>query len=489
MPLIKPLTLGDDFGLPGFLGDVGASAANAINLSSRLGGAVPRFGATVGGGALSGFGHSLGGLGTGVSKMGFGGGVEKMGFGGGDWNQKIGFGGDAGGNPFNQKFGAKDFMVGGGPMGQPGAMGAVGGAATMVGGEWAKLDEHNNEINTAAAKFGVPANLLKSMINRESSGNWGAGYDQSYGGFRNDDILPFVGIFRNTADSWGLNYDAMIGNKQAQVDGMATIMKGLSDQYGGFENAVKVYFGGEGALNGGTFVDELGMDSNTYGQKAIDGWKQLDAKSGGGGYSSGPGAPQTQGGYWGGNATGNNVVEIAKSYVGAQYVWGSIPNAGDDPWSTGWDCSGFTRWLDQKYGNGQLPAGSHYQYQYAADTNQLKRDTGQLQAGDLVFFDTGLRGGGGANLNGASHVGVYIGNGQMLHAANPESGTIISDFNAYTQMYPYLGGLTMGWSGGGSGGGSTTTGGGGGGGGQASQSGTQGMRFSDLIRQHLQRPN
>ena len=194
----------------------------------------------------------------------------------------IGVGGLGSGLNF-QKRGLSLFDDGAGMAqpGQQGAMGTVAGAAAMVGGEWAKLDLHNNEINAAAAKFpGMPANLLKSMINRESSGNWGEGFDQSYGGFRNDDILPFVGIFRQTADSWGLDYDSMIGNKQAQIDGMAKIMSGLASTYGGYDKAVLVYFGGEQALNGG-FTDELGMNSNTYGQKAIDGWRQLDAMGGG----------------------------------------------------------------------------------------------------------------------------------------------------------------------------------------------------------------
>src|SRR4029450_1338513 len=85
----------------------------------------------------------------------------------------------------------------------------------------------------------------------------------------------------------------------------------------------------------------------------------------------------------------------------------------------------------------------------------------QLRPGDVVFFDTGNRAGGGAYLNGASHVGMYIGNGKMVHAANPSGGTIISDFASYQGMYTYLGAARMPWSGGG---GYQGSGGGGGGG-------------------------
>lgn len=148
-----------------------------------------------------------------------------------------------------------------------------------------------------------------------------------------------------------------------------------------------------------------------------------------------------------GAATANVVLKEAQKYVGVQYVWGAIPGRGDNPWDTGWDCSGFTYWLDQNYGNGSLPMGSHYQYDWGIRRGAITRDTSQLMAGDLVFFDTGSRSGGGAELNGASHVGVYLGGGKMLHAANPNTGTIISNFNEYTGMYPYLGSMHMAWSG------------------------------------------
>lgn len=114
------------------------------------------------------------------------------------------------------------------------------------------------------------------------------------------------------------------------------------------------------------------------------------------------------------------------------------------------NCSGFTYWMDQNYGAGNLPMGSHYQYAYAAQSGKLFMDTAQLQPGDLVFFDTGFRGGGGAEMNGASHVAMYIGNGKMLHAANPSQGTIISDFANYAPSngYKYLGAMHMSFSGG-----------------------------------------
>jgi cell wall-associated NlpC family hydrolase len=336
---------------------------------------------------------------------------------------------------------------------QPGSTGYAGGGITTAGGNWTALDAHNPEIASAASRFGVPGNLIKSMINRESSGNWERD-NRVYTGLRGQPMLPFVGIFKSTADAWGLDFNAMIGNKQAQIDGMAKILSGLAQQYGGYENAAKVYFGGEGALRPGGFTDELGMSSSSYGQKAIAGWRELDALGGG---SSGSG--YNGGGY---GASPSQVVAAATSYVGqAPYVWGSVPGAGTDPRQSGWDCSGMISWLSSKYAPGSgLPAGSHYQYQWAQQSGNLFRDPSQLKPGDIVFFDTGNRGGGGSYLNGASHVGMYIGGGKMVHAANPNAGTIISDFAAYQNMYQYLGAATMPWSGGGSySGGTPSTGG------------------------------
>ena len=100
---------------------------------------------------------------------------------------------------------------------------------------------------------------------------------------------------------------------------------------------------------------------------------------------------------------------IALKYLGIPYQWG-----GASP-GTGFDCSGLVMYVFAQLGV-QLPHFAAGQYGYGSP---VSRD--QLQPGDLVFFD------------GLSHVGIYIGNGQMVHA--PQTGdvvkiTAISDFGS-----------------------------------------------------------
>lgn len=89
-------------------------------------------------------------------------------------------------------------------------------------------------------------------------------------------------------------------------------------------------------------------------------------------------------------------VELAKTKLNASYVAGRIgPNA--------FDCSGFTLYVAKHAFGKSLP---HYsKAQFNSGIRVQKR---YLKPGDLVFFFRG----------GAHHVGLYVGNGKMIHAAN-----------------------------------------------------------------------
>lgn len=92
------------------------------------------------------------------------------------------------------------------------------------------------------------------------------------------------------------------------------------------------------------------------------------------------------------NSTGESILAAARSKIGSPYVWGAAgPNA--------FDCSGLTTWAYRQVGK-EIPRTSYAQ---AAQGQKVSRD--QLQPGDIVVF-----------YSGASHVGIYAGNGKVVHA-------------------------------------------------------------------------
>jgi cell wall-associated NlpC family hydrolase len=92
------------------------------------------------------------------------------------------------------------------------------------------------------------------------------------------------------------------------------------------------------------------------------------------------------------------VVGIAMQYLGTPYVYG-----GASP--SGFDCSGFVMYVYAQVGV-SLPHNAAAQYAYGTPV-----DRGQLQPGDLVFF------------NGLGHNGIYIGGGQFIHS--PHTGDVV----------------------------------------------------------------
>jgi peptidoglycan DL-endopeptidase CwlO len=105
------------------------------------------------------------------------------------------------------------------------------------------------------------------------------------------------------------------------------------------------------------------------------------------------------------------VVSIALQYLGIPYVWG-----GSSP-SQGFDCSGLVSYVYAQIGV-SLPHHAASQWNYGSYV-----PSDQLQAGDLVFF------------HGLSHVGIYIGGDQFVHA--PHSGDVvkISYLSSYSGYY------------------------------------------------------
>ena len=120
----------------------------------------------------------------------------------------------------------------------------------------------------------------------------------------------------------------------------------------------------------------------------------------------------------GSSSEGKEVVEFAKKYLGYKYVAG-----GSSP-STGFDCSGFTTYVFRNFGV-SLNRSSK---------DQIKNGTAvsksNLQPGDIVIFKN-------QGKTAIGHVGIYIGSGNFIHAANKKEGVVITALSSsyYSQRY------------------------------------------------------
>ena len=110
------------------------------------------------------------------------------------------------------------------------------------------------------------------------------------------------------------------------------------------------------------------------------------------------------------------VVSAAYSGIGVPYVYGGKTRAG-------WDCSGFTSWAYRQAGI-SIPSSTSA----IRGSGQFVR-TSSPKPGDLVFQ------------NGGGHVGIYVGNGMMIGAQNPSSGTFLHSVSRNPLMgyYTYVG--------------------------------------------------
>lgn len=104
------------------------------------------------------------------------------------------------------------------------------------------------------------------------------------------------------------------------------------------------------------------------------------------------------------SASSNSVVQVAESYAGSKYVSG-----GSSP--SGFDCSGFTQYVYGKCGI-TLSRTSYTQATQGTAVNKS-----ELQPGDLLLFHY-------YGSSSIGHVGIYVGNGKFIHAANSNRGVV-----------------------------------------------------------------
>lgn len=103
------------------------------------------------------------------------------------------------------------------------------------------------------------------------------------------------------------------------------------------------------------------------------------------------------------NAVGWDAISVAEHYLGVRYLWG-----GANPHS-GFDCSGFVKFVYAQLG---LKLAHYAATQYATTPHI---GPSELEAGDLVFFEP--------HADGPGHVGIYVGEGQLIEA--PHTGDVV----------------------------------------------------------------
>ena len=253
-------------------------------------------------------------------------------------------------------------------------------------------------LQRVASESGVPVDVLRSIMAIESGGTNVGANDAGATGLMQ--VVPEY--WQQTANKYGGDLMDPYTNIRTAAD----ILQMGYDSYGqDWNNAAAFYFGGGGAFaDGGGYsnaADYFGTDISTYVERFEENRTALE-----------------QGGQWSeiAGATGN-AIDVARQFIGMPYEWG-----GASP-DTSFDCSGLTQYSYAQSGI-QLPRTA--QQQYEATT---RIDAGQAQAGDLVFFHSTAPSG-----EYITHVGIYLGDGKMLHAGS--QGIVTADLNtSYWQQH------------------------------------------------------
>ena len=167
------------------------------------------------------------------------------------------------------------------------------------------------------------------------------------------------------------------------------------------------------SVNKGTIVTVNGFEN---------GWYDVTCESGTEGYIRSDFLDLTSS-----STSSSAIAETAMQHLGTRYTWGGA-SAG------GFDCSGYTMYIYGQYGY-SLPHTASGQWQSGIGAKVYS--ISELQPGDLVFFNDPSRNAGKA----CSHAGIYIGNGQHIHASSAKNGVVISDLaSGYYNKY-FIGGI------------------------------------------------
>ena len=128
------------------------------------------------------------------------------------------------------------------------------------------------------------------------------------------------------------------------------------------------------------------------------------------------------------SANGSAVVALAQQHLGVPYVWGGAS-------SRGFDCSGFTMYIMQQFGY----SVSHSASAQWTGGQGTRISYSEMMPGDLVFFCDPSRAAGKA----CSHAGIYVGNGQFIHASSSKGRVVYSDITSGYYYNYFVGALRL----------------------------------------------
>lgn len=343
------------------------------------------------------------------------------------------------------------------PAPSPGGYGAPSGViddprlqvAYGIGGSWDEVNEHDPQILAAAERHGVDPAMLKAMMVIESGGISGIPNQNGYSAVGLMQVKPDIHQPYASALGYDLRTDeGQIGYAAALLGGQTPLTQGMSPE----EAFLQVYY-----PTGG--LDVPGEDGHTPRQYLNDMHVLMEVINQSGIANSQP--PQDRGARAvrdastvrdgefvpidetvnTGSIAGNALIDYARQFVGYTYTLGapgvSGPTQDRNAAPSTFDCSSFVQWLYYHSTGKVLPRVTFDQIN---EGQPVEMD--QLQVGDVLFFDTYT--GDGRSDQGAAgswdidttpetpeHVGIYIGNGQFIHAMNPDDGVGISELNDY----------------------------------------------------------
>lgn len=232
-----------------------------------------------------------------------------------------------------------------------------------------------------------------------------------------------VALLDNSVDGWyKINYNGKTGYVSADYliidqDNLFTTYGRVPEGSVNVRTEPTVDSDSKAVLTAGTVVTVNGL---------VDGWYDVTCEYGTEGYIRSDLLTLTS---TPASSSGSAIVETAMSHLGTRYVYG-----GATPGS--FDCSGFTMYIAKQFGYDLAHSASA---QWLSGVGTKLYSISELQAGDLVFFNDPSRNAGKA----CSHAGIYIGDGQFVHASSAKYGVVVSDLSSgYYNRY-FVGGIRL----------------------------------------------